>query len=94
MMVIPPFWLTETMRTRLRICKAKMRFVDQAAALVVAARYNFAVRPYRCDRCNAFHLTSRRKGKRIPRPVGDEPHAMPVAKRAPFRQRTTGIIEP
>jgi hypothetical protein len=56
------------MRTRLRICKTKIRFADQAAALVVAARHGHAVRPYRCDRCGAFHLTSRRKGKRIPRP--------------------------
>ncbi|WP_276317264.1 hypothetical protein [Croceicoccus ponticola] len=25
------------------------------------------LRPYRCDRCLQFHLTSRRKGKRVPR---------------------------
>lgn len=57
------------MRTRLRICNSKMRFADQATALVVAARYDYAVRAYACDRCGAWHLTSRRKGKRIPRPV-------------------------
>jgi hypothetical protein len=71
-----------------------MRFVDEAAALVVAARYRYTVRPYRCDRCGAFHLTGRRKGKRIPRPAGVEPHAMPVAKTARFRQRTSGVMEP
>jgi hypothetical protein len=27
------------------------------------------LRHYRCERCNRFHLTSRRKGKRLPRPV-------------------------
>ncbi len=26
------------------------------------------LRHYRCDRCGQFHLTSRTKGKRIPRP--------------------------
>ena len=56
------------MRTRLRICQAKVRFADQASALLVAQQRAFDVRPYQCDRCGAWHLTSRRKGKRIPRP--------------------------
>jgi len=56
------------MRTRLRICEAKIRFADQASALQVAQQRAFDVRPYRCDRCGAWHLTSRLKGKRIPRP--------------------------
>ena len=33
------------------------------------ARAAIIVRPYRCDRCGLFHLTSRTKGKRILRPV-------------------------
>ncbi|WP_353229364.1 hypothetical protein [Novosphingobium sp.] len=61
------------MRTRLRICKTKMRFADQAAAQVVSAHYDQLVRPYRCDRCGAWHLTSRRKGKRIARPAASAP---------------------
>lgn len=28
------------------------------------------LRHYRCDRCGQFHLTSRTKGKRVPRPAG------------------------
>ncbi len=71
-----------------------MRFVDAPAALVVAERYKFVVRPYQCDRCGAFHLTGRRKGKRIPRPARKDPPAMPVAKAAPFRQRTSETMEP
>lgn len=56
------------MRTRLRICQTKQHFYDQVQAQVVALRHAFIVRPYRCDRCGTWHLTSRRKGKRIPRP--------------------------
>jgi len=57
------------MRTRLVICQEKQRFGDHDAAMVVAAQHGYAVRPYACDRCGAFHLTSRRTGKRIPRPI-------------------------
>jgi len=60
--------MVDMMRTRLRICQAKVRFADQASALNVAEKREYLVRPYRCDRCGAWHLTSRRKGKRIPRP--------------------------
>jgi hypothetical protein len=52
----------------LRICQAKVSFADQASALIVAEKHEYSVRAYRCDRCGAWHLTSRRKGKRIPRP--------------------------
>ena len=60
------------MRTRLRICKAKLRFADEAAARTAAAGAGWLLRPYRCDRCGRFHLSSRRKGKRRPRPEGHE----------------------
>jgi len=55
-------------RTRLSICAKKMRYSseDEAAAAALAAR--LPLRAYRCDRCRGFHLTSRTKGKRIPRP--------------------------
>jgi len=53
-------------RTRLRICLKKARYANEADALEVAARADFPLRPYRCDRCWQFHLTGRTKGKRIP----------------------------
>lgn len=56
------------MRTRLRICKAKLRYADEAAARIAAEAAGWLLRPYRCDRCGLFHLSSRRKGKRRPRP--------------------------
>ena len=60
------------MRTRLSICARKRRFgsSDEASAAAIA-RTDIELRHYRCDRCGAFHLTSRRKGKRIPRPARD-----------------------
>lgn len=54
------------MRTRLSICRRKRRFASAAGAL--AAGGTGQLRAYRCDRCGQFHLTSRRKGKRVPRP--------------------------
>ncbi|MBO9715130.1 hypothetical protein [Sphingomonas sp.] len=56
------------MRTRLSVCARKARFADEAAALRTVEASGLALRPYRCDRCGRFHLTSRTKGKRIPRP--------------------------
>ncbi|KQN04567.1 hypothetical protein ASE85_05950 [Sphingobium sp. Leaf26] len=53
------------MRTRLSICAKKTRFASQDAALAVALRADVPLRPYRCDRCRQFHLTSRTKGKRV-----------------------------
>ncbi|MDL2352013.1 MAG: hypothetical protein QFC78_04115 [Pseudomonadota bacterium] len=55
------------MRTRQSICLKKARYVTELDALAVAARAEFPLRPYRCDRCWQFHLTSRTKGKRFPR---------------------------
>lgn len=55
------------MRTRLSICLKKARYANEAGALEVAVKADFPLRPYRCDRCGQFHLTSRTKGKRIPR---------------------------
>jgi hypothetical protein len=52
------------MRTRLSVCTRKARYPSEADALAVAARADFPLRPYRCDRCWQFHLTSRTKGKR------------------------------
>jgi len=55
------------MRTRLSICLKKARYASEAGALEVAAKADFPLRPYRCDRCRQIHLTGRTKGKRIPR---------------------------
>ena len=59
------------MRTRLSICARKVHFADlaSAAAAAAAAAATIDLRPYRCDRCRRFHLTSRTRGKRIARPL-------------------------
>ena len=57
------------MRTRLSICAKKVRFGSKQEALAVAGRADIVLRPYRCDRCRQYHLTSRTKGKRVARPV-------------------------
>ncbi|MEA1072264.1 hypothetical protein [Sphingomonas sp. LY160] len=58
------------MKTRLSICARKARYPTRAEALT-AIRNEAALRAYRCDRCQQFHLTSRTKGKRIPRPFDE-----------------------
>jgi hypothetical protein len=55
------------MRTRQSICARKVRFASEAEAGAAAARSTLLLLPYRCDRCGAFHLTSRTKGKRVPK---------------------------
>jgi len=55
------------MRTRLSICRKKASYRSEAEALEVVFRADIPLRPYRCDRCRQFHLTSRTKGKRLPR---------------------------
>jgi hypothetical protein len=56
------------MRTRLSICQKKARFSSAEDAQLIADRSAVPLRPYRCDRCRLFHLTSRTKGKRVVRP--------------------------
>jgi len=58
------------MRTRLSICAKKARFVSARDAQHIAERATLPLRPYRCDRCRQFRLTSRTKGKRVVRPIG------------------------
>ena len=55
------------MRTRLSICLKKMRYVSEQDALLAARRSGLPLRAYRCERCRNFHLTSRTRGKRVPR---------------------------
>ncbi|MEO7634251.1 MAG: hypothetical protein ABIS38_01225 [Sphingomicrobium sp.] len=56
------------MRTRLSICNRKARYATEHEAGLAAAAATIVLRPYCCDRCGQFHLTSRTKGKRVPRP--------------------------
>ena len=58
------------MRTRLSICTRKVRYGSEEEAVTAAQRADLPLRPYSCDRCGKFHLTSRTKGKRVPRPAG------------------------
>jgi hypothetical protein len=53
------------MRTRLSICKKKQSYRSGEEALAAAQRADIPLRPYRCDRCRLFHLTSRTKGKLV-----------------------------
>ena len=57
------------MKTRLAICARKARYPSANDAHLAVAAATITLRPYRCDRCGAFHLTSRTKGKRVPRPL-------------------------
>ena len=57
------------MRTRLSICAKKVSYASEEEALSAARRSGLPLLPYRCDRCRHVHLTSRTKGKRIPRPA-------------------------
>jgi len=58
------------MRTKLSVCLKKARFETKEDAAARARSSGLPLLPYRCDRCRAFHLTSRTKGKRVPRPDG------------------------
>jgi len=57
------------MRTRLSICARKVSYRTEDEARSAALQTGLQLRPYRCDRCRLIHLTSRTKGKRIPRPA-------------------------
>ncbi|MGZ3197087.1 MAG: hypothetical protein ACXWI1_08215 [Croceibacterium sp.] len=57
------------MRTRLSVCARKRHFAASAEAIEAARTATVPLRHYRCDRCRQYHLTSRTKGKRIPRPA-------------------------
>jgi hypothetical protein len=60
------------MRTRLSICLKKARYPSYEDALAAARRAEIVLRPYRCERCWQFHLTSRIKGKWMPRELPAE----------------------
>ena len=56
--------------TRFSVCMRKARFASEEEAIVHARKSGLLLLPYRCDRCRRFHLTSRTKGKRVPRDPG------------------------
>ncbi|MDO6416866.1 hypothetical protein Q4F19_20955 [Sphingomonas sp. BIUV-7] len=51
------------MRTKLSVCRRKTRYPTEREAIAAALGATIVLRPYRCDRCRLFHLTSRTKGK-------------------------------
>lgn len=61
------------MRTRLSVCRRKMRFHSEDEAMAAVRQGGNVLRHYRCDRCWQYHLTSRIKGKRPPPPIVAKP---------------------
>ncbi|WP_369815613.1 hypothetical protein, partial [Erythrobacter sp. CCH5-A1] len=57
------------MQTRPGICNRKRRFATREAAEQVALAADVTLRAYKCGLCRQFHLTSRTKGMRVPRPA-------------------------
>jgi hypothetical protein len=55
------------------VCERKARYRSQEDALAIARAADIVLHPYRCDRCRQFHLTSRTKGRRMPRPMKETP---------------------
>ncbi len=52
------------MKTRLGICTRKRRYGTLAEATEAALKARVTLRPYRCELCRQYHLTSRTKGMR------------------------------
>ena len=59
------------MRTRLSSCQRKVRYTTREAAADAVTAIGLVLHPYACDRCRRWHLTSRTKGRRQPKP--DQP---------------------
>ena len=55
------------MRTSFGICNRKARYATEVDAQRAAANATITLRPYRCDLCRQFHLTSRTKGMFVAR---------------------------
>jgi hypothetical protein len=58
-------------RTRQSVCERKARYRHAGDAAEAARAAGLPLFPYHCDRCRQFHLTSRSKGRRIPRPAAE-----------------------
>jgi len=52
------------MRTSFGICQKKTRYQTEQDAIAAARRADVPLRPYRCELCRKYHLTSRTKGMR------------------------------
>ena len=52
------------------MCAKKATYLSEEEALLAAQHSGLPLLAYRCDRCRLIHLTSRTKGKRIPRSAG------------------------
>ena len=50
------------MRTSVGICNRKKRYATEPDAGRAAAKAAVTLRPYRCNLCRHYHLTSRTKG--------------------------------
>ena len=50
------------MRTRFGTCVKKVRYQTLRDAELEGRNAPFSLRPYRCDLCRDYHLTSRTKG--------------------------------
>ncbi len=56
------------MKTTPGICQRKRRYETREEAEAVAMQAGVTLRAYKCALCRKFHLTSRTKGLRVPRP--------------------------
>ena len=55
------------MRTSFGICNRKTRYATGQDARRAAQSATITLRPYRCDLCRQYHLTSRTKGMFVAR---------------------------
>ena len=55
------------MRTSVGNCNRKARYSTEAEAADAARGAEITLRPYRCELCRRFHLTSRTKGMFVSR---------------------------
>ena len=54
------------LRTTAGICRKKITYASPEDALGAALAAKIALRPYRCELCRLYHLTSRTKGLHMP----------------------------
>ena len=55
------------MRTTLGTCVRKARYASAVDAALASRASPFTLRPYRCELCRDYHLTSRTKGMFVSR---------------------------
>ena len=77
------------MKTRFSICIKKVSYRSESEALLGGQAFGPMLRPYRCERCQLFHLTSRTKGKRVPRPPASPRASLGRATSASANERSS-----